>query len=200
GKKSLDDFLHAFTAPALTGPITNTYSSEDVEQTLHDTYAYDWHGFFQKYVYDVSDEPPTDMIERSGWRVVWNDKPNLYIKTEGSLNHQINRWYDLGMIIGKNATVSDVRYASPAWQAGIQAHAGIVAVNGREFNDESADVLENAIKDAQRGNGRIDLIVHSGNRFNTRTISYRGGIRNPHLERIPGKPDMLAKIAAPHAR
>jgi len=200
GRKSLDDFLHAFTAPAITGPITDTYTREDVEQTLHQTYAYDWHGFFQKYVYSIADEPPTDMIERSGWRLVWNDKPNLYIKTQERLHHQIQRWYDLGMTIGEKTTVTDVRYASPAWQAGIAAHAQIVAVNGREFTDESADVLENAIKSAQRGNRNLDLIVHSGNHYNTMTIHYRGGLRNPHLERIAGKPDMLAKIVAPHAR
>jgi predicted metalloprotease with PDZ domain len=199
GRKSLDDFLHAFTAPVTTGPVTDTYTREDVEQTLHQTYAYDWHGFFQKYVYEIAEQPPTDMIERSGWRLVWNDKPNLYIETQEHLRHQMNRWYDLGMTVGRNTTVLDVRYASPAWKAGLSAHSQILAVNGRELTDGDGDLLTQAVKDAQHGNGKIAMIVRSGNHVGMMTIDYRGGVRNPHLQRIAGRPDMLAKIAAPHA-
>jgi hypothetical protein len=32
------------------------------------------------------------------------------------------------------------------------------------------------------------------------TLSYRGGLKYPHLVRIPGTVDMLGDIVKPHAR
>lgn len=198
GKKSLDDFLHAFTAPALTGPVTDTYTREEVERDLHDVYAYDWHGFFERYVYQVSEHPPTDMIGRAGWRLVWNAKPNRYIAARDRLRHASTRWYDLGFKLGSHGVVSDVRYGSPAWNSGLAAHAVVAAVNGRDFEGGKAELLEDAIKAAQHGNGKIELLVHGGGRYRTLTLNYSGGLRYPHLERVTTKPDMLAKIMAPH--
>ena len=51
GARSLDTFLHLFTEPALTGPIVKTYTRAQVEALLDEVEPYDWHAFFEKYVY-----------------------------------------------------------------------------------------------------------------------------------------------------
>ena len=74
GARSLDTFLHRFTEPALTGPIVETYTRAQVEALLDEVEPYDWHAFFEKYVYHVDVYPPTDELARSGWRIVYTDK------------------------------------------------------------------------------------------------------------------------------
>jgi hypothetical protein len=42
------------------------------------------------------------------------------------------------------------------------------------------------------------FIADNNGAVGTYTLDYHGGLRFPHLERIAGKPDMLAKIMAAH--
>lgn len=48
GKKSLDAFLHLYSAPARTGPITKIYTRADIERLLNEVAPYDWHGLFER--------------------------------------------------------------------------------------------------------------------------------------------------------
>jgi hypothetical protein len=41
------------------------------------------------------------------------------------------------------------------------------------------------------------LIVREGERFRTLQLDYHGGLRYPHLERDPKRPDLLEAIYAP---
>jgi predicted metalloprotease with PDZ domain len=191
GQKSLDTFLHAFTAPAVTGPITKTYTREEVEKTLDSVVPYDWHGFFQRYVYEISAHPPSDDLARAGWRLVYNEKPNKFIEARGSLFHSLTYWYSLGLNISGKGDVTDVREGSPAWQAGLSPGVKVLAVNGQEWDP---DALEYAVKSRQN----VVFIANNNGSVGTYTLNYRGGLRYPHLERISGTPDMLAKIMAAH--
>ncbi|HEY8296640.1 MAG TPA: hypothetical protein VIG32_01270 [Candidatus Baltobacteraceae bacterium] len=192
GKKSLDDFLHLY-AGGTTGPITVTYTRADVEHLLGEVYPYDWHGFFERYVYQISEHPPTDMIARSGYELVYTDKANAFI----AAGHGINDWYSLGITIAKDGAVRDVREGSPAWNAGMAPGMKIAAVNEQEW---SPDALEYAIKTAQHAKSAIDVLADNDGFFGTYRIDYHGGLKYPHLIRVKSKPDMLAKIMAPHAR
>ncbi|MDQ2872893.1 MAG: M61 family peptidase [Candidatus Eremiobacteraeota bacterium] len=195
GKKSLDDFLHAY-AGGTSGPITVTYTRADVERLLGEVYPYDWHGFFERYVYQISEHPPTDMIARSGYSLVYNATPNPFMEVEAGLSHGVDDWYSLGIRVSGNGTIRDVREGSPAWSAGMAPGMKITAVNEQEW---SADTLEYAIKQAQHSSAAIDLLVDDGGFFGTHRVNYHGGLKYPHLVRIKSKPDMLAKIMAPHA-
>jgi predicted metalloprotease with PDZ domain len=192
GAKSLDTFLHTFTEPGVTGPITKTYTREDVEQTLSSIVPYDWHGFFQRYVYEVAPHPPSDDLERAGWRLVFNDKPNKFIAAAAAIRHSLNYWYSLGFNVNAKGEIRDVRENAPAWKAGLSPGVKIIAVDGQEWDP---DVLEYAVK---HSSGNIALIASNNGAVGTYTINYRGGLRYPHLVRIPGKPDMLGKIMAAH--
>ncbi|HKU81036.1 MAG TPA: hypothetical protein VJP76_02615, partial [Candidatus Tumulicola sp.] len=194
GRRSLDTFLHRFTTPAVTGPIVDPYTRDEVERLLGAVEPYDWHAFFQKYVYQVSAHPPSDELERAGWKIVYTSKPNKFIQAEGS---GIQHWYSYGANLSEQGVVRDVRPGSPAWKAGLAPHMTILAVDGQEF---SPDVLDYALDRARRSPAPIALIVKQTGWFQTLSLDYHDGVRCPHLERIAGTPDMLAQIVAPHAK
>jgi predicted metalloprotease with PDZ domain len=194
GRKTLDDFEHLFTQPSLTGPITKTYTREDVEALLNEVAPYDWHAFFQRYVYETAPHPPYDDIERAGWRLVYSRTPNEYIAAGEASDHSVDLWYSIGLRIKAEGVIEDVRKGSPAWSAGLAPGGKITAVNGLQYD---ADVLDSAISDAQHDGGPIGLLVNDGGRYATHAVRYQGGLRYPHLVRISRTPDVLSKIVAP---
>jgi predicted metalloprotease with PDZ domain len=81
----------------------------------------------------------------------------------------------------------------PAMKAGITVGTGIVAVNGNAYD---ADDLKDVITDAKSG-APIQLLVKDDDQYRTVTVNYRGGLRYPHLERLPNTPALLdAELAA----
>ncbi len=195
--RSLDTFLHRFTEPTTTGPMVVTYTREQVERLLEGVEPYDWQAFFEKYVYHPTLHPPSDELERSGWKLVYTTKPNEFIEANGASDHSISAWYSYGATISAKGRVDDVRTDSPAWKAGLVPGMSILAVNGQQFDP---DVLAYAIERARHSNAPISLIVTQTGWYQTLALDYHDGMRYPHLERIDGTPDMLAAIAAPHVK
>jgi len=60
--------------------------------------------------------------------------------------------------------------------------------------------MDYAIKRARQRTSPISLIVAQTGWYRTLSLDYHDGMRYPHLERIAGTTDMLAAIAAPHAK
>ncbi len=197
GARSLDTFLHRYTEPALTGPVVKTYTRAEVETLLNQVEPYDWHAFFDKYVYRASVHPPADELARAGWKFVYTEKPNNFITASQADDHGITGWYSYGADLSARGIVRDVRDGSPAWRAGLAPGMHILAVDNQEF---SAEVFEYAVKKAQHSSAPISLITSQTGWFQTLSLDYHDGIRYPHLERIEGTPDMLAAIMAPHAK
>jgi predicted metalloprotease with PDZ domain len=197
GARSLDTFLHRFTEPAVTGPIVVPYTRAQVESLLNDVEPYDWHAFFERYVYHTSPHPPADELARAGWRLVYTERPNEFITAQQADDRGITGWYSYGADISAEGVVSDVRENSAAWRAGLAPGMHILAVDGQQF---SADVLAYGVRRAQHSSTPISLITTQTGWYQTLSIDYHEGIRYPHFERIAGVPDMLAQIAAPHAK
>ncbi len=197
GARSLDTFLHRFTEPAVTGPIVVTYTRAQVESLLNEVEPYDWHDFFERYVYHPSPHPPNDELARAGWRLVYTSKPNEFITAEQADDHGITGWYAYGADLNAEGRVRDVRENSAAWRAGLAPGMHILAVDGQQF---SAEVLAYALRRAQHSNAPISLITTQNGWYQTLSLDYHAGIRYPHLERVAGTPDMLAEIVAPHAK
>ncbi|MGA9368060.1 MAG: hypothetical protein WBV35_11420 [Steroidobacteraceae bacterium] len=195
GAKSLDTFLHLYSAPALTGPITKTYTRAEIERSLNQVVPYDWHAFFQKRVYEVAPTPPDAELARSGWRLVYTSKPNPFIEANETLRHSNDQWYSYGILINRDETVSDVREGSPAWDAGIAPGMKIAAIDGQEY---TGDVLKYVSTEAEHANGPTAFLVQQDGWYRTLQVDYHGGPKYPHLVRIAGTPDMLAQIMAPH--
>ena len=196
GRKSLDTFLHLYSAPAVTGPVTRTYTRADIERLLSEVVPYDWHDFFQQRVYEVAPLPPTDELARAGWRLVYTSKPNTFIEAFEALRHTNDQWLGYGLDIGKDGVIADVREGSPAWQAGMAPGMKIVAVDGQAY---TGDVLKFVSTQAEHSNGATAFLVQQDGWYHTCQVNYHGGPKYPHLVRISGKPDMLARIMAPHA-
>jgi predicted metalloprotease with PDZ domain len=196
GARSLDTFLHLFTAPAVTGPIVKTYTRAQVEALLQQVEPYDWHAYFDKYVYHPTTHPPTDELARAGWKIVYTSKPNDFLTAENADSHQIEGWYSYGADLSATGVVSDVREGSAAWRAGLAPGMRVLAVNSQAF---SREVLSYVLKKAQNQTAAITLITSQNGWFQTLSLDYHDGIRYPHLERIAGTPDMLASIVAPRA-
>lgn len=156
---------------------------------------YDWHAFFERYVYSVSPHPPYDDIERAGWRLVYNDKPNAYGGGRNAKDKGMNLWYSLGLKINGDGAVSDVRKGSAAWNAGVSPGVKIAAVNDQQFD---GDTLEYAVKSAHHSSNVIRLLGSLNGWYGTYTVNYHDGLRYPHLVRIGGRPDMLGKIVGTH--
>jgi predicted metalloprotease with PDZ domain len=196
GKKSLDDFWHLYSEPKLTGPITKPYTRADIEHMLNEVCPYDWHAFFQRHVYEVSKLPPTGELERSGWRLVYTAKPNPFITAAQDTYHTDYQWLTYGFNVGGSGALTDVREGSPAWDAGMAPGMKLIAVNGQSF---SAGVLKYALRQAQHDHVATRFTVAQDGWVRTIAVSYFGGPRYPHLVRIPGTVNMLARIMAPHA-
>ena len=196
-RKSLDTFLHLYSAPALTGPITKTYTRTDIERLLNEVVPYDWHAFFERHVYQVAKLPPTQEIERAGWRLVYTAKPNRFTRAAEATFHENPQWLTYGFNIGKGGALSDVRQGSPAWQAGMAPGMKIEAVDGQAY---SSPVLQYVMKQAQKTRQPTTFLVSQDGWFHTYSVSYFGGPRYPHLVRIKGRPNLLARIMAAHAK
>jgi predicted metalloprotease with PDZ domain len=195
-KKSLDTYTHVF-AGGVSSPKVVTYTRSDIEHYLGEVVPYDWHGFFQKYVYSIAPLPPTDEIARAGYKLVWNDKPNKYVDAFDATGKSITSWWDVGLQLGADGSVAEVRQNSPAWDASFAPGMTIVAVNNQEF---TPDVWHNAIKEAKSQFGPIDVLVLRDGNYQDIKLHYTGGLRYPHLVRVPGTTDMLTDIMRPHAK
>ncbi len=81
----------------------------------------------------------------------------------------------------------------PAFHAGLVPGGTILAVDGTTYD---ADALKAAIMTAKT-TGVVDLVVKSEGGVASVRIVYDGGLRYPHLERIPGTPDRVGQIFSP---
>src|SRR5690606_14420999 len=160
-----------------------------VVATLDGVVDYDWSRFLRDRLDGKGGL--TGGLEAAGWRLVYKDEPTAFAKANARGGDFV---YSLGLSLSSNGAVGDVRWDSPAFNAGIGTGATIVAVNGQAY---AKDVLEDAVKAAKGGNAPIELLVKSFDRYRTVPVQWNGGLRYPHLERIEGKPDRLSKIFAP---
>jgi len=163
-----------------------------VVKTLDGVVHDDWATFLRDRV--DGKVPLTGGIEAGGWKLVYADEPNAYAKglakdAKGAADFV----YSLGLVVGKDGKVGEVRWDSPAFNAGLGSGATIVAVNDLEY---SKDVLADAIKTAKTDKAPIRLLMKEFDRYRTIAIDYHDGLRYPRLERIAGKPDLISPIYA----
>lgn len=184
GRKGLDDFARAFFAH--TGARDGrqlTYGFDDVVAGLNAIYPSDWASFLRKRFEAPGQPAPLGGIERSGYRLVWKERPNAYDDARMMESKSLNLYHSLGVTLDRDGTVIASRWGAPAFAAGIVTGARIVAVNGLAYDQ---DRLQTAITQAKSGSRPIELLVRRGNRFQTIPISYSGGLRWPWLERPAG--------------
>jgi predicted metalloprotease with PDZ domain len=171
-----------------------TYSFEDVVTALNAVEPNDWGTFLRQRLERHGPEAPLDGLTRGGYRLVYSDTPSELGKASAASRKRDDFYYSLGFYVDKDGAISDERWDSPAFKAGLIAGTRIVAVNNMAYE---AKKLAEAIKAGQTSSAPIELLVRSGDLFQTVRIDYHDGVRFPHLEQIPGAPARLDEILAP---
>ena len=197
GERSIDDFCHAFHGGQSGPPKVVTYTFVDVVNALNAVAPFDWRGFLRERLDSLSPHAPMGGIENAGWHVVYNDQPNKADEASGDEKKTTSTAYSLGLVLKEDGTIQDVYADAPAWAAGIGPGMKLVAVNGRAWTPKG---LKEALVAAKApGSAPIELLLLNADYYKTYRLDYHGGERYPHLERDPGKPDLLEAICHPHA-
>jgi predicted metalloprotease with PDZ domain len=192
-KRSIDDVARAFFGDGKdTGAALKTYTRADVIAAFNAVQPYDWTTFFHQHIDVITPHPP-DFLTGSGYKLVYTATPSAFDKLMAGQRHGISTRYSLGFTAVPNGTVVDVVPGSPAFNANIGPGDKIVAVDDRALTG-GQEQIDDALKTAQNGSP-IRLLLETGNVFRQTTISYAGGPRYPHLQRVDGTPDVLSEIA-----
>ena len=194
GQRSLNDFCRRFHGGESGPPKVVSYTFDDVVRTLNEVAPYDWATLLNQRVNETGQHAPLGGIERGGWKLVYTDKPNAFIQAAEKLAKFADLSYSLGFAIAEDGKLQDVIVGSPAYQAGVGPGMKLVAVNGRKWAPE---VLHAAIKAAQGANQPMELLTENGQFFQTYSVAYHEGEKNPHLQRVEGHADILEEILKP---
>ncbi len=191
GRKSLDDFAHAFFGINDGSFVTVTYTFDDVVKALNAVVPYDWAGFLRMRL-DKTGTSPVGGLTQGGYRLVFTDKQSEFGRSNDTNRKQDDLTYSIGLIVDHKGAVTDVAWDGPAAKAGITVGSEITAINGAAYD---ADDLKDAITDAKAG-GPLQLLIKRDKDYRTVTLNYRGGLRYPQLERIPNTPALLDNLLA----
>ena len=181
GQRSLDDFCRLYAGPDAPG---GTYDLEEILTTLNRVAAYDWPSFFDKRVSSTRPEAPIEGLELAGWRLVRGEEPSellLGVELRRGERHFLFR---CGLTINNQGEIDDVYAGSPADVAGLAPGSRVLAVDRLRFTPYRLI----------RATGSTELIVEQEDFFWIRQLDIPGGGDFPALERIEGRPDVLALI------
>jgi predicted metalloprotease with PDZ domain len=194
GQRSLDDFCRRFHGGESGPPKVVPYNFDDVVRTLNEVAPYDWATLLHERVNATSAHAPLGGIERGGWKLVYNDKPNAFTHAIEKAVKSSDFSYSIGFTVAEDGKLDDVIVGSPAYQAGIGPGMKLVAVNGRRW---SREILRAALKEAKESSKPIELLVEDAQFFRTFSVGYHEGDKSPHLERVSSQPDILDDILKP---
>ncbi len=200
-RRSIDDFARRFFGVDNGSYRTHTYTFHDVVATLDAVQPYDWTSFLHDWLYGVGRQVPLLVgIDASGWRLAYSDQPSGYQQAheevgEGELSRQgINAMFTLGLFLDRQGTVEDVLWNGPAFQAGLAPGMKLVAIDGHPY---TTGLLRSEIAQAQKSKKPLQITATGDGVTAPYTIDYEGGLKYPHLVRVPGTVDYLRQILAP---
>jgi predicted metalloprotease with PDZ domain len=198
-KKSLTDFEHIFLGKGGdTGPLIVPYELPEIVDDLNQVVPYDWKKFIQDRVSTINPRADLAGIEQGGYKLEYADKPSKGETTLGSSGSRrgdrVDVWYSIGIRVGTDGTIADVRWGGPADKAKLSPGQKIFAVNGKVF---SGDDLRAAIREAKGKTEPIHLIVQTESFVSLVDMDYHDGERFPVLVRVDGTTDYLDEITKP---
>jgi len=191
GKKSLDDFCQLFHGAPGGPPTLKPYTFEDVVKTLNQVAPYDWAGFWTERLTNHGPGAPLAGIEQAGWKLVYDETPTDYFRSDEHDAGQVAEVYTFGLRLREDGGVIDAIEGMMAAKAGIGPGMKVLAVNGRRV---TADVLHDAIKAAKGNPDPIELLVENTDYYRTFRLNYHEGEKYPRLVRDESKPDLLSDI------
>ena len=200
-RHSIDDFARNFFGVDDGSFVTHTYTFDDVVAALDKVQPFDWAKFLHGWVNGIGEQVPLlSGIEACGWRLIYTDTPSGYESALESVGmgelegKGFNEMFSAGMFLEGDGKIVDVLWDGPAFKAGLAPDMKPVSVNDRPF---SPSVLREEIVQAQQNKNPIQLRVKNDGASELHAIHYDGGLKYPHLVRIPGKTDYLQRVLAP---
>ena len=197
-KKSLHDFTLLFLAErGATGPITVSYDFNEIVSDLNQVVPNNWAKFLRDRITELTPHANLDGINRAGWHMVYKDEPGLYEQAFFGRFKAIDAYFSLGLLLGNDGTVLEVRFLSPAFDASLAPDERIISINGNSFSSEA---LHKTLSEAKRGSNPSDsgapihMIVRSGSEDREVLINYHDGEKFPALKRISDAPDVLGEV------
>ena len=191
GQKSLDDFARAFFGINDGSDVPVTFTFDDIVKTLNRVQPYDWATFLHARLEGHGPGAPLDGIVRGGYKLVYTNTPSSYFKDSESSRRVTDLTYTVGMVVGNDASLTDVLWGGVAFTNGLTIGTQIVAVDGTAY---TSDRLKDAIESAKKNPDPIELLVRNGDRFRTIRFNYHDGLRYPHLDRDAATPARLDDI------
>jgi predicted metalloprotease with PDZ domain len=191
GQKSMDDFCHLFHGGQSGPPQVKTYNFDDVVATLNQVASYDWRGFWTERLTNHGPGAPLTGIERSGWKLVYDETPSELVKARKREYKEINAEYSIGLLLDESGKIIDTVEGMPAAKAGIGPGMKLMAVNGHRFSVEN---LSEALKIEKNSSDPLELLVENTDYYKIYKLDYHGGEKYPHLVRDESKPDVLSEI------
>ena len=194
GRRSLDDFCRIFLGGPDTAPVIKTYTFDDLVSALNAVALFDWRTFFRERLDSVDPGTPVGGIMDGGWRLAYNDEPNVMIAAEQDSSGKGDFTSSIGLVVRADGTIEDAIPGMSASEAGLSPYMKIVGVSGHQF---SVDDLKRAIHESKSNSAPITLVVSNTGTIETHQVNYHDGLRSPHLERISGAVDYLSEILKP---
>ena len=194
GQRSMDDFCRRFHGGESGSPKVVPYTFDDVVRTLNEVTPYDWASLLKERVKNASTHAPLSGIERGGWKLVYNEKPNGFLSALQKDGKHTDLTDSLGISVGRDGELYDVIHGSPAFTAGLGPGMKLIAINSRKY---SSDLLRDALKSAHETHQPIEVIAEASEVFKMYSIPYYDGEKIPHLEQVQGQPDILGAILKP---
>jgi predicted metalloprotease with PDZ domain len=203
-QKSLTDFLHIFLGKGgNTGPLIVTYNRDELVADLNQVVKFDWAGFIHDRIDLINPHADFDGITRGGYKIVYQDHPSASTTAMMAAFSRrgggggVNVWYSLGMQIGSDGTIFDVRMGSLADKAKLAPGQKLIAINNKVY---SGDELEQAVTAAKTSEEPLHFLVQSEETITPVSIDYHDGMRYPVMVRVDGTKDYLDEITAPLAK
>jgi predicted metalloprotease with PDZ domain len=101
------------------------------------------------------------------------------------------------MVVKGDGTIQDVVPGMPADQAGLSPYMKIIGIGESQFSTEE---LNRAVQNSRSGTGPIPILASNTGTIEHHDISYRDGLREPHLKRNELTPNYLDEILKPLAK
>jgi predicted metalloprotease with PDZ domain len=189
GRRGLDDFARLFFATHGAIGKTSIYTFDDVCSALNAIAKDDWGSRLRRHLESHEDDDAMEGLAQAGWRLRYDDSPTESFRQDEAESGVSNLDYSIGLQVRSDGMVRSVVWDSPAFNAGLSPGSRITALNGQPF---TIATLEQAVRTAAAS--ALSLSFESNETSQTAVIAYRGTLRYPRLEHIPGVVDRLTPL------